>query len=215
MTTCCLCSNLASGDTRQSWDTPVFESRNFVAFPSLGSLVEGWLLLVPKEHFISMAAIPPELVAEMEGMKARISAYVADIYGEVCIFEHGPAFANRKVGCSVDHAHLHIVPIAFSLAEAARPFMPLDSEWNTASWHECREAYRVGRDYLYLEQPLGNGIICTRTDLGSQIFRKAIASKIGRADEFNWRDFPELDTVAKTISVFTDAAYSPEGIARE
>ena len=212
MTTCCLCSNLASAGTRQSWDWPVVESRNFVALPSLGSLVEGWLLLVPKEHFISMAAIPPELVDEMEDMKVRISAQVSDTYGEVCVFEHGPAFARRNVGCSVDHAHLHIVPITFGLAEAARPFMPLDAEWNTASWHGCRDAHLAGMDYLYLEQPLGNGVICTRADLGSQVFRKAIASKIGRADEFNWREFPELETVAKTISVFTNAAYSPEGV---
>jgi diadenosine tetraphosphate (Ap4A) HIT family hydrolase len=125
MTTCCLCSNRAASAVRQSWDNPVFESRNFAAIPSLGSLVEGWLLLVPKKHFISMGALPEELVAEMEGMKAKITAHVGNEYGEACVFEHGPAFASRKVGCSVDHAHLHIVPFAFNLAEAARLLCPM------------------------------------------------------------------------------------------
>lgn len=215
MKTCCLCSSLASDAARQSWDNPVFESGNFVALPSLGSLVEGWLLLAPKEHFISMGALPEELVVEMEDMKARISAHVRNEYGEICVFEHGPAFPSRKVGCSVDHAHLHIVPVTFDIAEAARPFMPHDSEWRTASWSECREAHRAGKDYLYFEQPIGFGSISTHGDFGSQVFRKAIASQIGRPDEFNWREHPELDTVARTINVFAHAAYSHEVFSRE
>ncbi len=215
MKTCCLCSSLASDATRQSWDNPIFESRNFVALPSLGSLVEGWLLLVPKEHFISMGALPEELVAEMEDMKAKISAHVGNEYGEICVFEHGPAFPSRKVGCSVDHAHLHIVPLGFDIAQAVRPFMPHDAAWRTASWSECWEAHRGGKDYLYLEQPLGHGHISTHSDFGSQVFRKAIASQIGRPDDFNWREYPELQTVSRTINVFAHATYSAEGIARE
>lgn len=215
MEMCCLCSNLASGAARPSWDSPVFESRNFVAVPSLGSLVEGWLLLVPREHFLALGALPGRLVAEMEDMKAKISAHVRNEYGEICLFEHGPARVSRKVGCTVDHAHLHIVPLTFDIADAARPFMPHDSVWSTASWSDCREAHLAGQDYLYFEQPLGSGRISTHTDFGSQVFRKAIASQIGRPDDFNWREFPELDTVARTINVFSYASYSAEGIARE
>ena len=214
MKTCCLCSISVAEAPRHSWDNPVFESRNFVAVPSLGSLVEGWLLLLPKMHLLSMGALPEELVAEMEDMKAKIGAHVRNEYGEICVFEHGPALASGKVGCSVDHAHLHVVPLTVDLSEAARPFMPHDSEWRRASWSECREAHLAGRDYLYFEQPFGYGRISTHTEFGSQVFRKAIASKIGRPDQFNWREFPEMDTVARTINVFAHAANSPEGIAR-
>jgi ATP adenylyltransferase len=215
MKTCCLCSNLAFGVSPEAWDRPVFESDHFVALPSLGSLVEGWLLLVPKQHYISMGALPTSLVTEMEEMKAKVGAHVRSQYGEICIFEHGPAVPSRNVGCSVDHAHLHIVPLTFDIAESARPFMPPDSEWRRASWSECREAHRAGNDYLYFEQPFGFGSISTHRDFGSQIFRKAIAFQIGRPDEFNWREHPELDTVARTINVFAHAAHSHEVIARE
>jgi ATP adenylyltransferase len=215
MTTCSLCSSLASNAMRESWDNHVFESLNFVALPSLGSLVEGWLLLLPKKHFISLGALPEELVAEMEDMKTKITAHVENEYGQACVFEHGPAFASRKVGCSVDHAHLHVVPFAFNLAEAARPFMPNCSAWAKGSWSECRRAHRDGRDYLYFEQPLGDGSISTHADFGSQIFRKAIASQLGRPAEFNWREYPEFDNIARTINVFAHAAYSIEGISRE
>jgi Diadenosine tetraphosphate (Ap4A) hydrolase and other HIT family hydrolases len=177
--------------------------------------VEGWLLLVPKQHFISMGALPEELADELEDMKAKVSAHVRSAYGEVCVFEHGPAFASGKVGCSVDHAHLHLVPLSFDLSEAARLFMPQDSEWSKASWRECREAHLAGKDYLYFEQPAGYGSISMHTDFGSQVFRRAIASQIGRPDAFNWREHPELDTITRTINVFAHAAYPPEGISCE
>jgi ATP adenylyltransferase len=215
MKSCCLCSNLAPAAAKQLWDSPVLESQNFVVIPSLGSLVEGWLLLVPRDHFISLGALPDRLVAEMEDMKAKVSAYVGNEYGKVCAFEHGPASTSRKVGCSVDHAHLHIVPFGSDIATAARPFMPHDAMWNKASWRECREAYRTGKDYLYFEQPLGSGWISVHQNFGSQIFRKAIAAQIGRLDEFNWREHPQFDTVAKTIDALAHAAYTNEEVACE
>ncbi len=219
MKTCCLCSNLASTSSPEAWDRPVFESANFIVLPSLGSLVEGWLLLVPKQHYISMGALPASLVTEMEEMKAKVSAHVRQEYGETCVFEHGPASASRKVGCSVDHAHLHIVPLTFDIGRAAVPFMPKDAEWVKASWVQCQEAHQAGQDYLYFEQPLGCGNISTHSEFGSQVFRRAIASEIGRPHDFNWREHPELETVAKTIHVFTspiaDAAYPNEVIACE
>jgi hypothetical protein len=46
MSVCCLCSNLVSENSNEVWNRPLFESANFVVLPSLGSLVQGWLLLV-------------------------------------------------------------------------------------------------------------------------------------------------------------------------
>ena len=217
MKTCCLCSNLVSTPSTEAWDRPVFESANFVVLPSLGSLVEGWLLLVPKQHYLSMGALPASLVIEMEEMKAKVSAHVRQEYGETCVFEHGPATASRSVGCSVDHAHLHIVPLTFDIGQAARPFLPKDAEWVNASWIQCQQAHQAGKDYLYFEQPVGYGNISTHNEFGSQVFRKAIAAQIGRPDDFNWREHPELETIAKTINVLkstsADTAYSNEVIA--
>jgi hypothetical protein len=160
-----------------------------------------------------MGALPVGLVPEMEEMKAQLAEQVGSRFGEVCVFEHGPAFEGRKVGCTVDHAHLHVVPLAFDLESAASQFMPDDAAWSTASWNQCREAHLARRDYLYFEQPLGWGRISIHSNFGSQVFRKAIASQIGRPNDFNWREFPELDTVAKTISVLVRAEHSHEGIA--
>ena len=69
MTNCRLCSDLLRQDTVEDWDEPLFESPNFVVLPSLGALVEGWLLLVPKKHFICMGELPDSVANEMQEVK--------------------------------------------------------------------------------------------------------------------------------------------------
>lgn len=210
MSTCCLCANLVSDELNKSWDKPLFESENFVVLPSLGSLVEGWVLIVPRHHFICMGALPPGLVLEMQRLKAEVCAVLSSQYGELCAFEHGPSIAARSVGCGVDHAHLHIVPVDFDLVEAAAPFLPAEAMWLPAAAESCRAAFEKGRDYLYVEQPIdGEGRIATHANFGSQVFRKAIASVLGMPEQFSWREYPQVQIVARTIrtlSAFCEAA---------
>jgi len=199
MSACCLCSNFVSEGSNEVWNKPLFESANFVVLPSLGSLVEGWLLLVPKKHFICMGALPVDLAREMDSMKHEITSRLHRQYGEVCVFEHGPGAANHEVGCGVDHAHLHMVPFDFDLTSAATRFIPPSTVWRDAGWESCRAAFEEGQDYLYLEQPVGVGRIAVRPDFGSQVFRKAIALCLGVPQQFSWRQYPKIGVVVRTI----------------
>jgi ATP adenylyltransferase len=200
MSNCRICSWLRAGGSTDVWNITLFESKNFVVVPSLGALVPGWVLLLPKVHYLSMGALPPAMVGEMEEIKRALIFPVASIYGEVCAFEHGPGRAKRGVGCGVDHAHLHIVPVAFDLRGAVQSLLPPDVTWTEASFAERRQAFARGRDYLYLEQPLlGKGRMAVHDRLGSQLFRRAIANHLGLADEYNWRDYPQITNIMSTI----------------
>ncbi|MCK9365483.1 MAG: hypothetical protein M0P74_18015 [Syntrophales bacterium] len=200
MTNCRLCSDLLYQGSAKSWNEPLFESPNFVALPSLGALVEGWLLLVPKKHFICMGALPDSVATEMQEVKHFLCSVLQQYYGQVAAFEHGPSRPNCSVGCSVDHAHLHLVPVAFDLSSAAAPFLPKDVHWSAAGLKECRTAFGQGEDYLYFEQPIGAGRIARHKDFESQIFRRAIAMQTGAFNQFNWREYPQLPNVSATIN---------------
>lgn len=113
-------------------------------------------------------------------------------------FEHGPCKERRSVGCGVDHAHLHVAPVKFDLATFVSQMLPGDASWKPATIAECRDCHRRGDDYLYVEQPLGSGRVATG-DIGSQLFRRAIASQIGNPEEYNWREHPQLHNVMATI----------------
>lgn len=199
MTGCRLCSDLLRQGSVKAWNEPLFESPNFVALPSLGALVEGWLLLVPKNHFICMGALPDSVAAEMQEMKHILCSALQQIYRQVCVFEHGPSKPNCSVGCGVDHAHLHVLPVTFDLASAVAPFLPENVHWSEAGMEECRAAFRRGEDYLYFEQPIGEGRIATHKGFESQLFRRAIATHIGAPNQFNWREFPQFPNVSATI----------------
>jgi hypothetical protein len=157
------------------------------------------MLIVPKDHYISIGALPESLFDEMNAFRRVLQSNLADCYGPFAVFEHGPSQERRTVGCGVDHAHLHLVPVSFDLATLARPLLPNGADWKLATIDECRNSFRRGEDYLYVEQPLGCGRIATG-DMGSQVFRRAIASEIGSADTYNWREHPQLDNVMATVA---------------
>ena len=196
----------ASNRSRQSWDEPLFESANFIAMPSLGSIIEGWMLIVPRDHYVSMGALSQKLSKEMEGLKSRVTTHLTSIYGNLCAFEHGPGKLGRQVGCGVDHAHLHVVPVNFDLIAASAPYLPPDVQWRDADLADCNAAFEEGHDYLYVEQPLGHGRIAVHDKFGSQIFRKAIAAQAGLPDQYNWRDYPKFENMARTIEACREAA---------
>ena len=54
------------GETPYPWDTIIMESPNFYAIPSVGSLVPGWLLIVPKESVICMGALEENKLKELD-----------------------------------------------------------------------------------------------------------------------------------------------------
>jgi diadenosine tetraphosphate (Ap4A) HIT family hydrolase len=201
--TCALCSSIAQ--PRDPWDQPVFESENFIAIPSLGSLVEGWLLVVPRQHFISTGALTPDLHEEFATFKQDVAARLSMVYGDICAFEHGPCAPRRQVGCGVDHAHVHLVPLGFDLGNAATAFVP-GVAWQPASWSECNRVVAQELDYLFVEQPLGSGRIAVANQFGSQVLRRAIASSLGRPEEFNWRTHRQELNIEKTIDRFSSTA---------
>ncbi|CBE67510.1 protein of unknown function [Candidatus Methylomirabilis oxygeniifera] len=199
MGACKLCSELESRTS--AWNQPLFESPNFVALPSLGALIEGWILLVPKRHFISFGAVPGSMLAEMNEFKGFLCSVLGQRYGTATAFEHGPIAAGRTVGCGVDHAHLHLVPLLFDLLAEVSPLLPSGVRWANAGIEECQDAYGRGQDYLYLEQPICSGWIATHDQFGSQLFRRAIATRIGVRDQYNWREYEQLPTVMATMQM--------------
>jgi hypothetical protein len=146
-----------------------------------------------------MGALSDSTLAELKYCKSVLASEIHRRYGSACAFEHGPSKENCLVGCGVDHAHLHLVPVDFDLASAVKPLLPADVSWSPASFEECQAAFRKGIDYLYLEQPIGRGRIAVHSAFGSQLFRRAIAFQYGMAHQFSWREYPRLAEVSATV----------------
>src|SRR5262245_51169034 len=119
---CCVCSQIAglpSNDliARLLPDRPyarriMLETSSFAVLPSLGPLVKVHSLRCPKDHVCSLAHLNGPLCEEAIELKRRLQAALKDLYGAgVHIFEHGMAVKGDRILCSVEHAHLHFVPL--------------------------------------------------------------------------------------------------------
>jgi diadenosine tetraphosphate (Ap4A) HIT family hydrolase len=131
---------------RASLEIILAETERFIVLADNAPLVEGHLLIVPREHYACFGAVPAALDDELLALKAQVARFCAAVYQPASFFEHG------VFGQSVAHAHLHAVPLGPSglrIHELAAPDgRPAAAPADVRAWYEAR-----GR-YFYLESPL-------------------------------------------------------------
>jgi ATP adenylyltransferase len=201
---CTFCEKLGRKSVRPQslvWDRVLFESPNFAVVPTIGAIIEGWLLIVPRKHHICFGALRGDLLPELKALQNQTRRALEECYGPVAIFEHGPTDSKQPIGCSVDHAHLHILATGLDLLAEVKHVFSQGLTWtNIDSIGELRTVYDQGLPYLYLEQPIGTGYFASHPNFESQIFRKVIAKSVGTPHRFDWRSFPESQTVESTVA---------------
>jgi ATP adenylyltransferase len=194
---CCLCAQIdgRAGDDLIASLLPgrpyrrrvMLEDDAFAVVPSLGPLAPGHSLLCPKLHVRSFAELPERLDGALARMKALVRDRLAALYdAEVHVFEHGMSADGTRTVCSVDHAHLHLVPLPRGIGDA-EPEGP---------WEPCPgpllRTRAAGREYVYYETPAGSGRLrAGEPEIESQFMRKALARRLGRPERWDWRAEPE------------------------
>jgi ATP adenylyltransferase len=182
----------------------LFESKNFKIIPSLGSLIEGWLLVLPKSHYISFGAINnDDLYRELETLLNYISPFIEQEYGKYVIFEHGPVKPETVVGCGVDYAHLHIVPMEIDLIQKSSKHINENIWTKIPNLGFTSTYYNSSLPYLLVQDHNKNTFIGTDDKIPSQLFRQIIAEHLGISNQYDWKAFPFVDNINKTISTFS------------
>src|SRR5712664_2596638 len=70
-------------------DRCLLATRNFRVFPSIGQIVEGYLLIVPVHHYWALDELPTELADELAAICECARSIVSQNYGRCISFEHG------------------------------------------------------------------------------------------------------------------------------
>ena len=76
MTDCVFC-NL---DLNKIENTVIYETENFRVIPSVGALVDGYVLIVSKEHINSLAELNDKQKKEYQKLVLRVSTIFKSIY---------------------------------------------------------------------------------------------------------------------------------------
>jgi len=179
----------------------VMETDNFVVFPTVGCFVEGYLLIVSKEHYSSFACLPATMLEEQTTLIAAVKTRLQDVYGkQVICFEHGSAFCDVSMGGCVDHAHMHLLPYDCSLTEEILPYA-----LKYRQIHSFSELWPLGNNnmpYLYWQDIDGLMYVVDDGFVPSQFFRRIVANHYNMPESWDWRQFPYVDKMIKTIDVF-------------
>src|ERR1051325_4494624 len=97
---------VAASSVAEPWDRQITSSRSAVVVPTKGAMVEGWLLVIPRNHALCSAGIGGASLAEFASIVEAAAQMVAKVYGSATLFEHGPASTGTAFGCGIDHAHV-------------------------------------------------------------------------------------------------------------
>ena len=162
--------------------------------PDLGSIIEGYLLIITKEHFYSMAELKQEQLHELHILINLLSEMAIEIYGIMpIIFEHGsPPFGMNVVSqSSICHAHMHLVP--FELNNSCRIIKEADMYLFNGI-----DKYKK-MSYIYYKTSKKENYITTNQNLPRQYMRRKVAIEVNKNDEWDWREYPFIDNVQKTI----------------
>ena len=147
------------------------ETSHFLLAADHAPLVEGHLLIIPKDHYACYGDVPPALDEELFSIKDELRQFYTQYYAPVVFWEHG---VFRQ---TVFHAHLHCFPWGNLNYD-------LDSQIHNAivtGQADIRNWYHAQGHYFYLEDEEVALLFAPEMDrymhVMQQVFQKGLAAR--------------------------------------
>jgi len=147
------------------------ETPHFLLAADHAPLVEGHLLVIPKQHYACYGDVPASLDEELFAIKDELRQFYTQFYAPVVFWEHG---VFRQ---TVFHAHLHCFPWG-------RLEYDLDSQIHNAlvsNQEDIRSWYHGKGHYFYLEDEQVSLLFAPEIDrymhIVQQVFQRGLARR--------------------------------------
>lgn len=101
----CIFCKIANGEIPSS---TIYEDENFRVILDLGPASKGHALILPKEHFPDVCALPDDWAAKVLPLGAKISAAMKQALG--CTGFNLVQNNGVSAGQTVFHFHMHVIP---------------------------------------------------------------------------------------------------------
>jgi diadenosine tetraphosphate (Ap4A) HIT family hydrolase len=209
---CLFCSIPEMSNPPNPEDEIIDESENFYAKAALGHFVFGYTLIISKEHFPSFAYVPEHLFPELEAFRSNVLDKLHNLCPHpITMMEHGALNRCQRGGSCIDHAHLHLMPLAADL-------YPVLSErfsfGKLGSISELRRFKDEQLPYLYYQREgrPSHGVGLSE-DVPSQLLRRLACQALGTPELWDWRNMPLRDVIQRFTSEYKRlAAAAAKGI---
>lgn len=153
------------------------QTANFYIVCDAHPLIEGHILIIPKEHISCIGEYPKDLFEEFLDLNKKVSEFLLKEYGSVSSFEHG------VFGQTVFHSHIHYLPFNGDSNEIIPEEEKL-FEFNDLS--ELQTLFKRDGGYLFFSIGKSKYVV----DVGitaPRFFRDRFAKALGRPEKGNWR----------------------------
>ncbi len=171
-------------------NTIIYESEFFYVLPTIGSLVDGYILIVSKRHVNSSVCLNKYELNEYKNLISKYQNIFIKVYGKTpIVFEHGTY--DKNSASSVIHAHTHIVNINFKNEKEI-----LDKY----NFFEIDDFSLIEKSRNYIKY-ISNDKIYITYDFPSvsQFMRILVSNEIGIYDKYDWRSEKFLSNIISTI----------------
>jgi len=187
---CVLCNI----DNNKLENTVIDESDNFIVLPSIGALVDGYLMIVSKKHINSMSELKENEKKEYENLLKKYRNLFKKIYNKFpIIFEHGSPVDDSDIkASSVVHAHTHIVNHKF----VNEDMIIKKLNFNKIDNLNCLSKEQ---NYIMYINPLNFCYVSYNFEPISQMMRKIIAKDLGYENKFDWKEEMFIENINSTI----------------
>lgn len=183
----------------------VDRTENFRVFVGLGCFKEGYLLITPNKHVLSLAELSPELLDEYKALEEKTVNHLKLVYGEeVLIWENGSGnTVTSKSPDSICHAHVHLQPVNINILNVLNkhgypltPNVTLDTLPNFKN------------DKYLLVKPANSSTYHILNNQNFYVPRQLIRQVLGdhlklAKDQWDWRKFAHKDQIEKTIKALS------------
>lgn len=122
-------------DRARTAENLLYEARDFYVLADYAPVADAHILLIPRDHYPHLAALPSALEDEFIELKALVGGFVESEYGKVTYWENG------VFGQSVPHAHLHVLSVGMDTALIGRHGTPVASLADLRAHHARTESH--------------------------------------------------------------------------
>lgn len=180
-------------------NTIIEETENFIIMPTLGSLVDGYILIVAKRHINSMSELNDNELVEYNNIIERYKKVFKKIYNKPpIIFEHGSPNKNSAMKAnSVTHAHTHLVNHNFKNEKE------IIKKYNFEKINKISE---IKKNINYIKYINENNNIYVSYNFPpiSQLIRILIAKELGLENKYDWKTEIFQNNIELTIKKLKD-----------